>query len=461
MKARKCVPLLLFSLVLAACHVLGSEERETNLLRRSPNRRYALVTIADHNEKNTAVSGDHICVVDLAGSSAPFRLENAIASEFPLAVWSPDSQRLAFVSGPGLTESLDIYVLSVETRQLLRLSQLGGSSLSPVWSPDGHRLAFLWRDATWDPNGMTWAGGDIKAIYVVNVDGSGLHELTRSDGSVFSNPVWLPDGRKLLFLGGSDLYLADVDAAHVNRLTASLAGRVSSYAVSPDGEHIAFAVEPDDDGNNGVFIVDNNGRELKQIKAIGASEANEINSLDMIYSNIYWAPDGSRFAFWLLAPPQEPSTVFVAEPDETEVLEFFDRGRSSSPTSVAWASDSRRILVSGSRYPLYIADTTAGVITPIRSGTEFDSVNGAKWSPDGRWIIAQIYSESGDSIFAIDPEDGELSLIKALPDHISQLVWLPDGEHLAFFEVSEGKPPIEKTVDLDGMTKDKSLIDCK
>ena len=73
---------------------------------------------------------------------------------------------------------------------------------SPVWSPDGQRLVFL---SNRDGN---------TEVYVMDADGSNSTNLTQNVGDDWS-PVWSPDGQRLAFLsnrdGNTEVYLVDVD----------------------------------------------------------------------------------------------------------------------------------------------------------------------------------------------------------------------------------------------------------
>jgi len=92
-------------------------------------------------------------------------------------VWSPDGQHIAFVleqtpEGGTVepTPNPDIWVIDVETGARTRLTQDPASDLWPAWSPDGQRLAFVSeRD---NSNGE---------VYAMNADGSGVHRITDND----------------------------------------------------------------------------------------------------------------------------------------------------------------------------------------------------------------------------------------------------------------------------------------
>ncbi len=461
MKALTCALMLLCMLVLGSCNVLR-EDREIGKLEWSPNRQYAFLTVAYLNDKHPGLKGDHICVIDVGGDSDVLRLEDAVESEYGLVEWSPDSKQLAFSSGPGLARDREIYVLDVKSHQVSRLSQLGGSSLFPAWSPDSQRVAFVWYNTVWDPEASIWEPGHGVAIYIVNADGSDLRELIRSE-SYFSNLAWLPDGKKLVFKSSVGLFLADADTGEIITLTDGLAGHEYFYALSPDGQHIALALEPDQDGDNGVYIINLDNQELRQVKNVVVSEAIENISPGhlRLYSRIYWAPDSSSFVFELNNYQQgQGATTFIAAADGNAIMQLVSPGSAADLSLFLWAPDSQRILVKDTHKSLYVMNTTDTESVLLRIPAQFRDLGNFQWSPDGRWILSEASLNREKSILVINSENGDVFPLIVLPDFTS-VVWLSDGKHLAFFELSDDELPVGYIIDLEGNVLYKEPVDCK
>jgi hypothetical protein len=68
----------------------------------------------------------------------------------------------------------------------------GGAFLSPELSYDAKQILFAYSDVS----GSGWTEGSVHHIFKVNVDGTGLTQLTQGSNNDF-DPVWLPDGRIL------------------------------------------------------------------------------------------------------------------------------------------------------------------------------------------------------------------------------------------------------------------------
>ena len=85
--------------------------------------------------------------------------------------WSPDGQRLAFISredGPA-----EIYVVNLNGSGRKRLTTSGGANVAPAWSPDGQWIAYL------SERGGAWG------VWAVQPDGSGNTKLFDLGTSVF------------------------------------------------------------------------------------------------------------------------------------------------------------------------------------------------------------------------------------------------------------------------------------
>jgi TolB protein len=115
------------------------------------------------------------------------------------AAYSPDGTRLASLD----RRSRHGWALYVGSRQV---SHVAASVDSPEWSPDGKRLAFV-------------AGGD---LYVVDADGRGQRRVTHGPGNKLS-PQWSADGKSIAFelLRGdhSDVYVVRADGSGERALT--------------------------------------------------------------------------------------------------------------------------------------------------------------------------------------------------------------------------------------------------
>jgi TolB protein len=141
--------------------------------------------------------------------------------------WSPDGSKIAFSEGI-------IYILDVESKQIVRLTDGSFASDSPTWSPDGKRIAFAIEPSYL----MTPDGRPDGTIAVINTDGSGFIRLTDVEDDSSGFPRWSPDGEQIAFERGGDIYVMNMDGTDVRALTHD--GKNHSPTWSPDSARIAF-----------------------------------------------------------------------------------------------------------------------------------------------------------------------------------------------------------------------------
>jgi Tol biopolymer transport system component len=166
-----------------------------------------------------------------ADGSNPVRLTDNPAADYS-PTWSPDGSRIAFVSRRGGNPL--IFVMNADGSNQARLTN-GFSDNDPDWSPSGNQIAFSHAEAGYATLG--------SGIYVMQADGSGLHQLTHGYYPD-SQPAWSPDGRSIAFNKASyytsSIAVMDADGTEVRQLSGNLS-YVSDPAWSPDGGYVVFA----------------------------------------------------------------------------------------------------------------------------------------------------------------------------------------------------------------------------
>jgi TolB protein len=165
--------------------------------------------------------------------------------------WSPDGKKIAFAYGV----SDDAYVGSYNFDQAIWVAGANGAAArqvtqltpgtswdsNPQWSPDGKKLVFARADLN--------VGKD--AVFTVNVDGTGLSQVTPWELNAGNGPDWSPDGKWLLFSvqpedGSANVYKSHVDGSALTNLTRQSASGMhyASSSFSPDGRMIVTARTP-------------------------------------------------------------------------------------------------------------------------------------------------------------------------------------------------------------------------
>lgn len=122
--------------------------------------------------------------------------------------WSPDGERLAYVSFEN--KKAEIYVVNAVTGERQLITSYPGINGAPSWSPDGKQLALV-LSKSGAPN-----------IYLYRFNDKSLQQLTNGT-SIDTEPRFSPDGKTILFTsnrGGSpQLYRLTLSTQKIVRLT--------------------------------------------------------------------------------------------------------------------------------------------------------------------------------------------------------------------------------------------------
>ncbi|MBL8393135.1 MAG: PD40 domain-containing protein [Candidatus Accumulibacter sp.] len=158
-----------------------------------------------------------IQVVDVAGSA-----QRNLTAEQPKdkklgAAWSVDGNKISYAESRGY--ALNLRLVDLQSGRVDKLTE-GGSAVfaNAVWSPDGQRIAYVS-----SPEGNAdRARGD---IYVMNADGSCARNLTANPAED-NYPAWSTDGSRIYFVslrdGNAQIYAVSVDGTQQARLTQNL-----------------------------------------------------------------------------------------------------------------------------------------------------------------------------------------------------------------------------------------------
>jgi len=185
--------------------------------------------------------------------------------------WSPDGKRIAFYSNRG--GKWEIWSIQADGSGLQQLTfNSPASAVNPVWSPDGTQLAYTLQGKgtyiievgksgpgsspralaplpgsegkfvawSWSGDGRRIAGseqrpdGSPAGIWVHLLDSGQYARLT--DGG--SDPVWLSDGRRLLFVQQDKLYLLDSQTKKAQKLLSASPHSITRATLAPENRVI-------------------------------------------------------------------------------------------------------------------------------------------------------------------------------------------------------------------------------
>lgn len=219
--------------------------------------RIAYITVDRY--KNEAVHT--LMVADADG----YNEQPVFSAKYPIMSprWSPDAQKLVFVSFRGRRSSINI--VNLTTGAVEQVTKFPGINGAPAWSPDGRKLA------------MVLSKDGAPKIYVLNLESRQLQGLTNGS-SIDTEPFWDPNGGSILFTsnrgGKPQIYRVILSTGDVQRVTFS-GDYNATPSLTPDGKQLIM-LHQSEKGAYNIAVQDlSNGR----VRLITRSDLDESPTL--------------------------------------------------------------------------------------------------------------------------------------------------------------------------------------
>jgi TolB protein len=251
----------------------------------------------------------------------------------------------------------DIWVMNADGSDQKNLTNTPDSEGFPEWSPDGEKIAFQ-------------RGFD---LYLMNEDGSNVEMLVEGG----ADPGWSPDGEKIVFSLTDattnpdsprfDLAILDLESGEVTTLLGTDQFSEVYPAWSPDGETIVYF--SDQDQALGLYSMDAGGGNVKQLT--------NTQTFDF-YAD--WAPDGSKILF--ATPKGGIYNLVTISPDgsirtDLTTPDTYDSFPAYSPDGCCIAFLSTRAAQSD----IWVMRADGTGARQITSNPEEDGIQGLDWKP--------------------------------------------------------------------------------
>jgi Tol biopolymer transport system component len=169
---------------------------------------------------------DQICLINSDGTNWQ-QLTNEADSKNYFPSISSDGNGVVYVSNR--SGDFEIYEMDLSTRNSNQLTFGLGTLNAPEVSPDGQYIVFTNK-----------TGGNM--IWVMARDGKDPHQIFGLPRGFGWDPVWSPDGNKILFASGSvqkpNLSIMNADGSNV-KVVLDIDGLSGRSDWSPDGQRIA------------------------------------------------------------------------------------------------------------------------------------------------------------------------------------------------------------------------------
>ena len=257
-------------------------------------------------KKGTPTGDMLIYVADSEGKTPPKRIgagvADAIHAESGVA-WSPDSEKIAFLSDAAKKGQLQLYVISASGGPARKLTNVKGFLASPDWAADGKSIAFLFTENATRASGPLVAEtpetGEIKDAFfeqrlaVVDLDSGSFRQVSPPDTYIYEYD-WSPDGKRFVVTaapGNGDnnwwiaqLYMLDAASGQLKSIYKP-ALQIARPAFSADGQSVAFieGLMSDEDSVGG---------DIFSLSAAGGTPKNLTPGMKASASWLTWVPGG-------------------------------------------------------------------------------------------------------------------------------------------------------------------------
>ncbi len=252
--------------------------------------------------------------------------------------------------------------ITLDDGSVERLTANGAVDFYPAWSPDGQRVAYV-SDAE-VADGLRDTGASRVNLHTMAADGTDIRPVLDEDFAVLHHPpAWSPDGRHLAVVRyleervgfssriiGRELFVVGADGAEPRRLAENV---VSGPSWSPDGQRLAIAQAEVDgvglyvigiDGTGSRWVADIAGWN-GPVRSPGAPPPVD-GPAEAWIDTVAWSPDGTRIL--VRSHYQLPALAVNLESGETtEVGSGLRLDGRMWVRAAAWSPDGSRIAITG------------------------------------------------------------------------------------------------------------------
>ncbi len=451
----------------------------------SPLPSFAEPGISPDGSTIAFVSGGDIWEVPARGGDARLLVSHPATESRPL--FSPDGKRLAFTSTR--TGNGDVYVLTLTSGDVTRLTYDDANELVSGWSPDSQSVLFQSNSheisgmldvyrvgvdggtpmpvaadrytteyfAAPSPGGESvaitaranaasqwWRKGhshlDESEIWIVRPAAAGAgpryEQITRG-GAKDAWPMWAAGGKGLYLMSDrsgaqniwaiSSLGVQGDTQASAKAVTTFTDGRVLWPSITRDGRTIAFERE------FGIWTVDTASGQSHEVpialRGAPAATSVEHRTFSDQVQELALSPDGRKAAFTV-----HGEVFSISARDGGDAVRVTQTAGEES--EISWAPDSRRLAYVSDRdgaNHLFVYDFGTGKETQVTTGVGRDNV--PRFSPDGKWVA---FERNSKELRVIDPATREEKLLATgafdTPPFLDarDFVWSPDSRYVAF-----------------------------
>jgi eukaryotic-like serine/threonine-protein kinase len=341
-----------------------------------------------------------------------------LAEDANYPAWSPDGQKIAYVSGVEAHRSImELLIAGGTPRPLLSGAASQWEIRRVQYSPTGHWLSFeTFQDE----------------IMLMPIAGGQPHLFVDA-----MSHAWAPSGNRLYCLqrdrsGGTRLMSLDVDEnagtpVGEARTVSVTTGFLRDIAIAPDGKSIAVS---ELEGSLNMTRL--------PLNADGSTPAGpeEVLTPGHVMDRFPRASrDGQRIAFGSDRMGSEQIWIMDVKSQHTERLDL--PGSDISESKPEWTADGRQIILTRAykddKQALWSVALDGSRAEELIATTGVQDVMGGGISPDGRTVLYVAPANGVQQLFSFNFVSRRAQQLTSSPGDKVDGIWSPDGKSIAFF----------------------------
>ena len=239
------------------------------------------------------------------------------------ARWSPDGTEIQInCCGDGMVAHL-VDPRTGEMRTLPAADPTLELYCGGAWSPDGELLAceaYGKKDRT------------LNGVYTIRASGGGdITRITSNTTGGWDGPGdFSPDGTRMVFVRvdedeiTSRLFVIDLDGTGLHKVSGDLVDELSPGRWSPTGDQILFAGRVDQDHHKTIWVVNADGSSLHELE-IDPNCGGLWSDPEAVgcYSPA-WSPDGTKIVYVRSTPQGDDEGIYIANADGSGSVRLTD-----------------------------------------------------------------------------------------------------------------------------------------
>jgi Tol biopolymer transport system component len=348
------------------------------------------------------------------------------------AAQKPKTLAFLAIQRRGSEVSNSLFTINTNGADRRELTPNIDASYNLVWSPNGERLAFV--------------SGE-NDVYTVNADGSRITKLWAGEFCKATHfaIAWFSNSQKLVFArlcdgstsdapGSQSLYLSDTSGIKGTKLirTWEAGGHPpkteisSEFHLSPDGQQVAFVKD------RNIYKMNADGSGMTKLTK-NPGEYTDGGS------QLFWSPDRTKIAFFFGTYPQQQIYTINADGSNLKNLTNNPQNQVYS-VNLFWSPDSTRIAyyynkpgdLDGKQQNIYAIDVNRGTVRKlIQKPSNYDALS---WSPDGKLLAFATGDFDNQKLYTMNADSSNLTQLapRLKLSGISELAWSDDSQQIAF-----------------------------